>query len=65
MLGSFASPTFRQAGYQHYLPLGKQHKVIRDVAWRNNPYQLYGLLGIAGLEPDRDWETSKHRLIIS
>jgi len=44
MLGSFATTIHRQAGFQHYLPLTKQHKVIRDTAWRNNPYQLYNIL---------------------
>ena len=44
MLGSFATPLFRQAGFQHYLPLNPQHNTIRDDVWRRNPYQLYGIL---------------------
>ena len=44
MLGSFATPLFRQAGFQHYLPLNPQHNTIRDDVWRRNAYQLYGIL---------------------
>ncbi len=45
--------------FGHYYNLPKEHKTVKLGYWHKNPYNNYGLIGIAGLEPDGvDFETT-------
>ena len=45
--------------FGHYYNLPKEHKTVKLGYWHKNPYNNYGLIGVAGLLPDGvDFETT-------